>query len=74
MKSLKIVSLVMVLIFTLFISGCFIKPYDKPEYREIETSQTAFLIPLDGDASKQMTFWHGSTSIPKRIWSKPALW
>lgn len=29
--------------------GC-MKPYDKPEYAEIGTSQTAFLIPLEGDA------------------------
>lgn len=32
------------------------RPYDKPEFRTIEASQTAFLIPLIGDTSDQGTF------------------
>ena len=32
------------------------KPYDKPEFRNIEASQTAFLVPLIGDTSDQGAF------------------
>lgn len=32
------------------------RPYDKPEFRTIEASQTAFLIPLIGDTSDQGAF------------------
>ena len=38
-----------------FTSGC-IKPYDTPEYVEIDTSETGFLIPLEGDGSQQAKF------------------
>jgi hypothetical protein len=38
-----------------FTSGC-IKAYDKPEYVEIDTSETGFLIPLEGDSSQQAKF------------------
>jgi hypothetical protein len=37
------------------LGGC-VKPYDKPEYVEIDTSDTGFLIPLEGDGSKQARF------------------
>jgi hypothetical protein len=40
-------------LFTL--SGC-IRPYDTPEYAEINTSETGFLIPLEGDSSAQAKF------------------
>src|SRR5262249_40349086 len=36
-------------------SGC-MKPYDKPEFVEIDTSDTGFLIPLEGDATLQAKF------------------
>ena len=32
------------------------KPYDKPEFKTIEASQTAFLIPLIGDTTNQGAF------------------
>lgn len=32
-------------------AGC--KPYDVPEYKEIDTSHTAFLVPLEGNTEKQ---------------------
>lgn len=32
------------------------KPYDKPEFKTIEASQTAFLVPLIGDTSDQGAF------------------
>lgn len=33
-----------------------IRPYDRPEYVEIDTSESAFLIPLEGDTSNQAAF------------------
>jgi SPFH domain / Band 7 family len=37
------------------LTGC-IKPYDRPEFVEIDTSETGFLIPLEGDATQQAKF------------------
>jgi hypothetical protein len=36
-------------------SGC-IQPFDRPEYVEIDTSETGFLIPLEGDPGQQARF------------------
>ncbi|MEY2525375.1 MAG: hypothetical protein QOE73_146 [Verrucomicrobiota bacterium] len=36
-------------------SGC-IRPYDTPEYAEIDTSETGFLIPLEGNTEHQAKF------------------
>ena len=36
------------------VTGC--KPYDRPEFAEIDTSETGFLIPLEGQTDKQMAF------------------
>ena len=35
-------------------AGC--RPYDTPAFIEIDTSETGFLIPLEGETDKQMTF------------------
>jgi hypothetical protein len=52
----KKIALILMLTGTLFLfSGC-VKPYDKPEFITVETSQTAFLIPLVGDISTQKQF------------------
>jgi hypothetical protein len=37
------------------LTGC-IRSYDKPEYAEIDTSETGFLIPLEGDTNQQARF------------------
>lgn len=34
----------------------FIKPYDVPEFVEVDSSESAFLIPLEGDTANQATF------------------
>ena len=47
-------SLVVALLALPIISGC--KPYDRPEYVEIDTSETGFLIPLEGDTTQQARF------------------
>ena len=36
--------------------GFFMRPYDRPEFIEIDTSKTGFLIPLEGNTDKQMAF------------------
>jgi hypothetical protein len=36
-------------------AGC-VRQYDRPEYVEIDTSETGFLIPLEGDSSEQVKF------------------
>jgi hypothetical protein len=36
-------------------SGC-MRAYDRPEYVEIDTSETGFLIPLEGDSAEQVKF------------------
>jgi regulator of protease activity HflC (stomatin/prohibitin superfamily) len=35
--------------------GC-MKPYDKPEFHEIDTSETGFVLPLEGDTTDQVKF------------------
>ncbi|EEF57345.1 band 7 protein [Pedosphaera parvula Ellin514] len=39
----------------LTLTGC-MKPFDRPEYVEIDTSETGFLIPLEGDSTQQSRF------------------
>ena len=33
-----------------------VKPYDRPEYVDIDTSESAFLIPMEGDTAEQSAF------------------
>lgn len=37
-------------------AAVFIRPYDVPEFIEIDTSESAFLIPLEGDTGNQASF------------------
>ncbi|MDP4181173.1 MAG: SPFH domain-containing protein [Bacillota bacterium] len=46
--------IVLVVVIIVAVSGC--RPYDKPEIVTVESSQTAFLIPLDGKTSDQKEF------------------
>jgi regulator of protease activity HflC (stomatin/prohibitin superfamily) len=43
------------LLFVLVI-GSPVRPFDRPEYAEIDTSESAFLIPLEGDTANQAAF------------------
>ncbi len=45
----------MLVFFMALTSGC-VRPYDMPEYVEIDTSETGFLIPLEGDNANQAKF------------------
>ena len=40
---------------TLALTGC-VRAYDRPEYVEIDTSETGFLIPLEGENTQQAKF------------------
>lgn len=51
----KATALVALVLLPTLLSGC-MKPYDKPEYVEIDTSETGFLIPLEGDGTQQAKF------------------
>jgi hypothetical protein len=54
-RAFKATPLVLGLVFLAGMTGC-MKPYDKPEFVEIDTSETGFLIPLEGDATQQAKF------------------
>lgn len=45
----------LMLMLCLCFTGC-VKPYDTPEFKTIEPSQSAFLVPLVGDTSNQSSF------------------
>lgn len=54
-RMMKATPLVVGLLCIAGLTGC-MKPYDKPEFVEIDTSDTGFLIPLEGDATAQQKF------------------
>lgn len=45
----------LIALLALGLSGC-VRDYDRPEYAEIDTSETGFLIPLEGDGGVQAKF------------------
>ena len=51
----KIFLVVIALVMMLSLASC-VRPYDRPEFKTIEASQTAFLIPLVGDTNNQASF------------------
>jgi len=51
------------------LTGC-MKPYDRPEFIEIDTSETGFLIPLEGDISQQAKFESESYLQQRKVASK----
>ena len=47
------------LVFAILLTGCggpWWKPYDVPEFHEVGSSHTAFLLPLEGNTEKQAAF------------------
>jgi hypothetical protein len=50
-------------------SGC-LKPYDRPEYVEIDTSETGFLIPLEGDTAQQAKFQSEGYLLERKVAAK----
>jgi len=55
MRFFKTTTVVVGLLCLAGLTGC-MKPYDKPEFVEIDTSETGFLIPLEGDLTQQAKF------------------
>jgi SPFH domain/Band 7 family protein len=52
--SVRLIALVMALAL-LPMSGCS-RPFDTPEYADIDTAETAFVVPLEGDTADQAKF------------------
>ena len=67
-RATAVLNIVAVAIVT-FLSGC-MKPFDKPEYVEIDTSETGFLIPLEGDGTQQARFQSEDYLKQKKVATK----
>lgn len=48
--------------------GC--RPFDRPEFEEIDTSETGFLIPLEGETDQQVTFESESYLAKRKVAAK----
>lgn len=46
------------------------RPYDVPEYKEIKNNETAFVIPLEGETSKQKKFKSAEYLASKQVATK----
>ena len=55
-KCFRIFMLAVMLVMCVLTFASCRRPYDKPEFKNIEASQTAFLVPLIGDTSDQGAF------------------
>ena len=53
----------------LLLGGC-IKAYDKPEFVEIDTAETGFLIPLEGSTGQQVKFESEDYLLQRKVASK----
>jgi hypothetical protein len=51
-----LITLVALAVPVLGVAMLFIKPFDVPEYVDVDSSESAFLIPLEGDTSNQASF------------------
>lgn len=53
----------------LSVSGCY-KAYDVPEYKDVDTSETAYLVPLEGETGTQAKFQSEKFLEDKKIAAK----
>lgn len=53
----------------LALSGCY-KQYDVPEYKDVDTSETAYLVPLEGDTAGQAKFQSEKFLEDKKVAAK----
>ena len=51
------------------LNGC-VRPYDTPEYVEVETDETAFVLPLEGDTAQQAKFQSAKFLEEKKVSAK----
>jgi regulator of protease activity HflC (stomatin/prohibitin superfamily) len=73
MKKVPVVALAVgggVVLVTLLAGLLFIKPYDVPEFVEIDSSESAFLIPLEGDTTNQAAFHSVKFLEEKKVGAK----
>lgn len=54
-RATRLLPVVLAMLAAGFQTSC-MKPYDKPEFNEIDTSETGFVIPLEGDTTDQAKF------------------
>lgn len=52
------------------LAGCMRKPYDVPEYVEIDTNETAFVLPLEGETGDQVNFESAKWLDQKKVAAK----
>ena len=62
--------------FLIAISGAFllsscVREYDKPEYVEVDTAETAFVVPLEGDGTQQSKFHSEKYLEERKVAAKP---
>ena len=55
MKHLRLPFLMVMIAMLMSLTSC-IRPYDKPAFVEVDSNETAFIIPLTGDTTDQSTF------------------
>ena len=55
---------------SLVLVSCTWRPFDRPEYVEIDTSESAFLIPLEGDTMNQSSFQSAQFLDQKKVAAK----
>lgn len=65
----KAAALLVLASLTLFGVGC-MKPFDRPEYIEIDTSDTGFLIPLEGETAAQTRFQSEDYLVQRKVAAK----
>lgn len=68
-RVLKIAPVIVGLLCAVSMTGC-MKPYDKPEFVEVDTSETGFLIPLEGDSAQQEKFQSEEYLIQRKVATK----
>lgn len=70
MKRLSLLLLVVPLAAVVVVGVLFIKPYDVPEFVDVDSSESAFLIPLEGDTANQAAFQSVKFLEEKKIAAK----
>ncbi len=73
MRKLSLVALIaapITIVLAALLGLAFIRPYDVPEFIEVDSSESAFLIPLEGDTGNQAAFHSVKFLEEKKIATK----
>jgi len=68
-KSMRSAPVILGCLLVITMSSCR-RPYDAPEYVEVDTNETAFVIPLEGSADKQVQFESAEALAKSKVASK----